>query len=105
MCWLYRLRSSGLTVRFCSNETEITQNTLIERLRCLGFDLVLEELHTPAPACRQLLQENRLRPYLLGEPLMAIREECNKVRVVYVLWLLYVAGAHLQGYKTQALCI
>ena len=39
----------------------------MERLQRLGFELREEEVHSPVLACRQFLQENSLRPYLIGK--------------------------------------
>ena len=61
-----RLRSAGYPLLFCSNETQVTRKALVEKLQRLGFDLKEEEVHSPMPACRQFLQENNLRPYLIG---------------------------------------
>ncbi|XP_055962664.1 phospholysine phosphohistidine inorganic pyrophosphate phosphatase [Sorex fumeus] len=60
-----RLKQSGLRVRFCTNESQKTRETLVRHLRALGFDVSEEEVTAPAPAARQLLQERGLRPHLL----------------------------------------
>ena len=64
---LSRLRQAGYKLRFCTNETQITRRALVEKLQRLGFGIEEEEVHCPAPACRQFLSEHNLRPYLLGE--------------------------------------
>ena len=64
---LSRLRQGGYKLRFCTNETQITRRALVEKLQRLGFAIEEEEVHCPAPACRQFISEHNLRPYLLGE--------------------------------------
>ena len=62
-----RLRAAGYKLRFCTNETQITRKMLATRLRSFGFQLEVEEIHSPAPACRSYLTRNGLRPHLLGQ--------------------------------------
>ncbi|KAL4231210.1 hypothetical protein ACF0H5_008792 [Mactra antiquata] len=60
-----KLKSSGLSLRFCSNETTVTRKTLIEKLNSVGFSLSEAELFTPVPAVCKILKERNLRPHLL----------------------------------------
>jgi len=64
------LRQADYKLRFCTNETQVTQKALVEKLGRLGFEVREEEVHSPAPACRQFLSEHNLRPYLLGEHIL-----------------------------------
>ncbi|XP_022080710.1 phospholysine phosphohistidine inorganic pyrophosphate phosphatase-like isoform X2 [Acanthaster planci] len=63
-----RLKTSGLKVRFCTNESQCTRQTLVDKLRRLGFDISLEEVFSPAPAACQLVRERGLHPFLLIHP-------------------------------------
>ncbi|XP_038046813.1 phospholysine phosphohistidine inorganic pyrophosphate phosphatase-like [Patiria miniata] len=63
-----RLKSSGLKVRFCTNESQCTRQYLVDKLRRLGFDINLNEVFSPAPAACQLVRERKLHPYLLVHP-------------------------------------
>ncbi|CAL1538990.1 unnamed protein product, partial [Lymnaea stagnalis] len=65
---LNRLYASGLTVRFCTNETTVTRNTLARQLRSLGFTIDEEKVFPPIPAMCKILEENKLRPHLLVHP-------------------------------------
>lgn len=52
-------------MRFCTNESQKTRETLVRLLRGLGFDIREEDVTAPAPAACQLLRERGLRPHLL----------------------------------------
>ncbi|XP_078079530.1 phospholysine phosphohistidine inorganic pyrophosphate phosphatase [Mustelus asterias] len=60
-----RIKEANLKVRFCTNETQATRETFVEKLRSLGFDIALSEVFAPAPAAHQILKERGLRPHLL----------------------------------------
>lgn len=62
----YRLRQAGVKLKFCTNETQTTRRSLVEKLRRHGFSLREEEVHSPAPACVQFLSERNLQPFLIG---------------------------------------
>lgn len=66
-----RLKSSGLPVRFCTNETTTTRKCLVENLGKIGFDLKETEIFPPIPAVCKILQQRGLRPYLI------VTEECR----------------------------
>ncbi|XP_076461825.1 phospholysine phosphohistidine inorganic pyrophosphate phosphatase-like [Babylonia areolata] len=63
-----RLKSSGVPLRFCTNETTTTRSQLVTRLQAIGFDIKEEEVYPPAPAVCRVLQQRGLRPYLLVHP-------------------------------------
>ena len=64
-----RLRSVGMPIRFCTNESSITRHNLVAKLRRLGFnDLTEEEVFSPIPAVLTELKRRQLRPHLLVHP-------------------------------------
>ena len=63
--FFYRLKSSGIPVKFCTNETQCTREKLVSKLNKLGFSLELNEVHSPAPLAVSYIKEHKLRPYLL----------------------------------------
>ncbi|XP_031570156.1 phospholysine phosphohistidine inorganic pyrophosphate phosphatase-like [Actinia tenebrosa] len=63
-----RLKSSGLNVRFCTNETQCTREELVAKLNKFGYKLLSSELFAPAPATRFILEKRNLRPHLLIHP-------------------------------------
>ncbi|XP_071453645.1 phospholysine phosphohistidine inorganic pyrophosphate phosphatase-like [Hetaerina americana] len=63
-----RLRDAGLTVRFVTNETQLTRRMLLEKLLNIGFQLTENEIFSPAPVMVNLLNEKTLRPMLLVHP-------------------------------------
>uniref|UniRef100_A0A2C9JTR5 Phospholysine phosphohistidine inorganic pyrophosphate phosphatase n=1 Tax=Biomphalaria glabrata TaxID=6526 RepID=A0A2C9JTR5_BIOGL len=65
---LNRLHSSGLHVRFCTNETTVTRHTLVSQLRSLGFTIDEEKVFPPIPAMCTILKDRNLRPHLLVHP-------------------------------------
>lgn len=60
-----RLRSAGLPVRFCTNDTTTVRIKFVEKLRKAGFELKEEEVFPPIPAVCKILQQRGLRPFLL----------------------------------------
>lgn len=60
-----KIKASGLKLRFCTNETQVTRDKLVEKLQRLGFDIVVNEITAPAPAACHVLKERNLRPHLL----------------------------------------
>ncbi|XP_020647198.3 phospholysine phosphohistidine inorganic pyrophosphate phosphatase isoform X2 [Pogona vitticeps] len=60
-----KIKSSGLKLRFCTNETQATRDKFVEKLQRLGFDIVVDEVTAPAPAACRILKERNLRPHLL----------------------------------------
>lgn len=65
----YRLRESGVAIRFCTNTSCYTKGGLSKKLREMGFkDIKPEELYTPAPAVRLVLEQRGLRPFIIADP-------------------------------------
>uniref|UniRef100_A0A9J8B1X6 Phospholysine phosphohistidine inorganic pyrophosphate phosphatase n=1 Tax=Cyprinus carpio carpio TaxID=630221 RepID=A0A9J8B1X6_CYPCA len=60
-----RLIGSGLTVRFCTNETQNTRERFVQKLCVMGFDISVSHVFSPAPALIHILRERHLRPHLL----------------------------------------
>ena len=63
-----RLRAAGVRIKFVTNESARTRVSLLGKLTRLGFELVLEDLLTPAMAMMVLVREQKLRPHLLVHP-------------------------------------
>ncbi|KAL0178828.1 hypothetical protein M9458_024270, partial [Cirrhinus mrigala] len=59
------LTDSGLTVRFCTNETQNTRERFVQKLHKMGFDISVSHVFSPAPALIHILRERGLRPHLL----------------------------------------
>ena len=66
--FLLRIRQANLPLRFCTNETQLPRNSLLKKLRGLGFSLSEEEIHAPTAACCSYITEHNLRPYLVVHP-------------------------------------
>jgi HAD superfamily hydrolase (TIGR01458 family) len=62
---LLRLRQSGLALKFVTNTSRRTRNTLHDDLCRIGFDIGRDEMFTAPLAVRRYLEAHRLRPYLL----------------------------------------
>uniref|UniRef100_G3NDH6 Phospholysine phosphohistidine inorganic pyrophosphate phosphatase n=1 Tax=Gasterosteus aculeatus aculeatus TaxID=481459 RepID=G3NDH6_GASAC len=60
-----RLKASDLQLRFCTNETQAARETFVAKLQRLGFDILVSEVFSPAPAAAAVLKERGLRPHLL----------------------------------------
>jgi len=60
-----QLNESGFKVRFCTNETTMTRQSLVQQLRDLGFTIDESHVFPPVPAMCQVLKERNLRPHLL----------------------------------------
>ena len=63
--FFFRLKASGLPVKFCTNESQCTCKNLVEKLNKIGFSLTLNEIYAPAPLAMLYLKEHKLRPHLL----------------------------------------
>ena len=59
------VRSSPLALRFITNTSQQTRETLLARLRGFGFELEDSQLFTAVDAARQWLIERQLRPFCL----------------------------------------
>ncbi|UCI05251.1 TIGR01458 family HAD-type hydrolase [Mesorhizobium sp. B1-1-8] len=66
-----RLRRAGLTVRFVSNTTRSSKQTVVERLAAIGLPVAGADVFTPAHAAREWLLRNNRAPYLLVHPSLA----------------------------------
>ncbi|XP_074088327.1 phospholysine phosphohistidine inorganic pyrophosphate phosphatase isoform X2 [Macrotis lagotis] len=60
-----RIKQSGLKLRFCTNESQKSRDKFVGLLQRLGFDILVNEVTSPAPAACRILKERGLRPYLL----------------------------------------
>lgn len=60
-----RLKASGIPVRFCTNESQLSQSKIVERLQNLGFPIESHEVFSPIPAVKMYLKEHDLRPYII----------------------------------------
>ncbi|XP_075950047.1 phospholysine phosphohistidine inorganic pyrophosphate phosphatase [Anarhichas minor] len=60
-----KLKASDLQLRFCTNETQAARDTFVAKLQRLGFDILVSEVFSPAPAAVAVLKERALRPHLL----------------------------------------
>ena len=58
-----RVQESQLQVRFITNTSQHTRETLLGRLRGFGFELEDSQLFTAVDAARQWLIERDLRPF------------------------------------------
>jgi HAD superfamily hydrolase (TIGR01458 family) len=63
-----RLREAGLHLRFVTNTTWSTKQTILKRLAGFGVEVTDSELFTPAQAATTWLVENGCRPHLLVHP-------------------------------------
>ncbi|XP_033224560.1 haloacid dehalogenase-like hydrolase domain-containing protein 2 [Belonocnema kinseyi] len=62
---LKRLRNAKTTIKFVTNTTKESKNTLYERLINLGFDIKKEEIFSSLAAARQTIINRKLNPLLL----------------------------------------
>lgn len=65
---VFRLRESGLKVRFVTNETQDSKASLVTKLQRMGFELTEDEVVAPCPAMMHELKAKGLRPHLLVHP-------------------------------------
>lgn len=62
----FRLRTSNIPIRFITNTTKESTETLHKTLRRIGFELDLEEIYSSLSAARDYVIKKELRPlYLL----------------------------------------
>ena len=64
-CVFRRLRETGVSVRFVTNTTKESKETLLRRLTGIGFDIKADEVFTSLTAARRLVDQRKLRPMLL----------------------------------------
>jgi HAD superfamily hydrolase (TIGR01458 family) len=65
------LHQAGLPLRFVTNTTRSTKQTLLTRLAKLGLDISESELFTPGQAARDWLDRNDCSPVLVVHPNLA----------------------------------
>lgn len=63
--FLYRLRSTGVQIKFVTNTSKESRQVLFNRLKKLGFSLKIEEIFSSLWAARDYLTINKLNPMLL----------------------------------------
>lgn len=69
-CSLGRLRSiNGIQIRFVTNTTKESKETLLRRLHCIGFSSISrDDMFTSLSAAEKYVKSNNLKPlYLLSE--------------------------------------
>ncbi|ESO07325.1 hypothetical protein HELRODRAFT_134995, partial [Helobdella robusta] len=64
---LEKLRGAGLKVKFVTNTTKESKNLLFRNLIKLGFKIEKDEIFTSLTAARSVIDEKKLRPFLLLE--------------------------------------
>ncbi|ORX62150.1 Haloacid dehalogenase-like hydrolase domain-containing protein 2 [Hesseltinella vesiculosa] len=62
-----RLRAHNIPFRFATNTTKVSSRKLVEKLNGLGFQINDNEVFTSLSACRDLIRQKNLRPFLLME--------------------------------------
>ncbi|KAF5272712.1 hypothetical protein FQA39_LY07739 [Lamprigera yunnana] len=65
---LKKLRSSGVSIKFVTNTTKESKRVLFERLRNLGFEIKINEIHSSLEAAKNIIVERKLKPMLLLAP-------------------------------------
>lgn len=60
-----RLRTSNIPIRFVTNTTKESGQTLYSRLRRIGFELDKDEIYSSLNAARNYVIRNNLRPFYL----------------------------------------
>lgn len=63
-----RVSGADLPIRFITNTTRSTRQTILDRLTQLGFSVKAEDVFTAPVASRQYIEANSLTPYLLIHP-------------------------------------
>jgi HAD superfamily hydrolase (TIGR01458 family) len=66
-----KLHQAGLNLRFVTNTTRSTKQTLLTRLAKLGLDISADELFTPGQAARDWLNAHESSPVLVVHPTLA----------------------------------
>ncbi|KAJ2364482.1 hypothetical protein H4S01_003760 [Coemansia sp. RSA 2610] len=64
---LAKLRSAGIKVRFVTNSTKLTDESLFAKLVAMGFELDRSEVFSSLSAAKQLIVDRKYRPLLLLE--------------------------------------
>lgn len=61
----FRLRLSGVEIKFVTNTSKESRQILFNRLKTLGFDLQIDEIFSSVWAARDHITKNKLNPMLL----------------------------------------
>ncbi|XP_073823565.1 haloacid dehalogenase-like hydrolase domain-containing protein 2 [Musca autumnalis] len=62
---LKRLRESGILIKFVTNTTKESRQTLLQRLLDIGFQLEKEEIHSSLSAAVDYVKKEQLNPFYL----------------------------------------
>ncbi|TMW49296.1 hypothetical protein DOY81_005596 [Sarcophaga bullata] len=62
---LKRLRESGLYIRFVTNTTKESRQTLLNRLKTIGFEIEKDEIHSSLSAAVEYIKREQLNPFYL----------------------------------------
>ena len=60
-----RLNDSTIPIRFCTNESQLSQRQIYERLKSIGISLESHQVFSPVPAAKKILRRDGLRPYTI----------------------------------------
>lgn len=64
-----KLEQFKIPFKFVTNETQNTRKGLLDKLAAFGFNgLTVDQVFAPAPAVRNYLEKNGLRPHYLIHP-------------------------------------
>ena len=78
LLFVYRLRDSGLLLRFITNTTKESKRLLLSRLARVGLDIREDEVFTCLSATRRVIEKEGLHPMLLlDEAAMEDFEVCR----------------------------
>ena len=79
----FRLRQSGLRLRFITNTTKESKSSLLAHLTRMGFTVEAKEVFTSLTAAKTLVEKKKLRPLLFLED--SVLEDFEVRRFVYRL--------------------
>ena len=65
---IQQLANNNLPVRFITNTSRSTRNSILEKLAAMNLNISEDQLFTAAIAARNYIKENNLHPYLLIHP-------------------------------------
>ena len=60
-----RLKSANIPYRFCTNESQLSQKKIYDRLASLGIPLTVDQVFSPIPAAKKYVEKHDLRPYTI----------------------------------------
>lgn len=61
----HRLRETGILIKFVTNTTKESRQTLLKRLLDIGFQLDKEEIHSSLSAAVEFVKKEQLNPFYL----------------------------------------